>query len=72
VEQSVVGRNCRIGKGVEMLGCYIMDDATVQVREGGRAGMMWVGKCAFLVCVCVCVRVCVCCVCAHLFICAYM
>lgn len=31
VVQSVIGRNCRIGKNVRMVGCYILDDVTIQV-----------------------------------------
>lgn len=34
VAQSVVGRNVRIGKGVDIVGCYIQDCATIQVCIG--------------------------------------
>ena len=29
--QSVIGRNCRIGKNVDILGSYILDNATIRV-----------------------------------------
>jgi len=34
IEASVVGRGCTVGRGAELLGCYLMDGAVVQ--EGAR------------------------------------
>lgn len=36
VSQSVIGRNCRIGRNADVFGSYVMDGATVQVGGGGK------------------------------------
>jgi len=37
ISQSVIGRNCRIGNNVTMIGTFIHDNVTIQVRVWGQA-----------------------------------